>query len=464
MARDSAVLPLAEFREWFDERHRTERAEVTRIPFADLDGWSFAPGSGNLVHRSGRFFSVEGLRVSTRSDPEAGWSQPIINQSEIGILGILAKEIDGVVHFLMQAKMEPGNINSVQLSPTVQATHSNYVGVHRGAGVPYLEYFTRPRPGSVLVDVLQSEHGSWFWCKRNRNMVVEVTGDAEDIEVRDGFCWLTIGQLQELLSVDNLVNMDSRTVLACVPFDGATLARAGDGESEGDFHGALRRSVVSGGAALHTTTGLLSWFTAARSTKLVDRRRVDLEQITRWKRSRDEIAHEEGKYFTVAAVAVSGAGREVGSWSQPLFVPVGQGVVAFVVKRVHGVLHVLVHARMEGGLPDMVELAATLQCAPDSYEGVPAARHPRFMEYVLGADPSRIRFDALLSEEGGRFMGAVIRYLVIEAEDDFPVEVPEDYAWVTLGQLSGLLRHSYYVNVQARTLVACLQGLWGGER
>lgn len=221
MARDSAVLPLAEFREWFAERHRTERAEVTRIPFADLDGWSFAPGSGNLVHRSGRFFSVEGLRVSTRSDPGAGWSQPIINQSEIGILGILAKEIDGVVHFLMQAKMEPGNINSVQLSPTVQATHSNYVGVHHGAGVPYLEYFTRPRPGGVLVDVLQSEHGAWFWCKRNRNMVVEVAED-EDVEVRDGFCWLTVGQLQELLRVDNLVNMDSRTVLACVPFDGAT--------------------------------------------------------------------------------------------------------------------------------------------------------------------------------------------------------------------------------------------------
>ncbi|MFF5112839.1 NDP-hexose 2,3-dehydratase family protein [Streptosporangium sp. NPDC000509] len=462
MARDSAVLPLAEFREWFAERHRTERAEVTRIPFADLDGWSFTPGSGNLVHRSGRFFSVEGLRVSTRSDPAEGWSQPIINQSEIGILGILAKEIDGVVHFLMQAKMEPGNVNSVQLSPTVQATHSNYVGVHRGAGVPYLEYFTRPRPGSVLVDVLQSEHGSWFWCKRNRNMVVEVT---EDVEVRDGFRWLTIGQLQELLRVDNLVNMDSRTVLACVPFDGAILADGGgSGEDCEDFVGALRRSVVSGGAALHTTSSLLSWFTAARSSKLVDRWCVNLEQVTRWKRSRDEIAHEEGKYFTVAAVAVSGAGREVGSWSQPLFVPVGQGVVAFVVKRIHGVLHVLVHARMEGGLPDMVELAATLQCAPESYEGVPADRRPYFMDYVLNADRSRIRFESLLSEEGGRFMGAVIRYLVIEADDDFPVEVPEDYTWVTVGQLSGLLRHSYYLNVQARTLVACLQGLWGGER
>jgi oxidase EvaA len=36
---------------------------------------------------------------------------------------------------------------------------------------------------------------------------------------------------------------------------------------------------------------------------------------------------------------------------------------------------------------------------------------------------------------------------------------PPDYRWLTLHQLAGLLQHSHYVNVQARTLVACLQGL-----
>ncbi|MFC0112342.1 NDP-hexose 2,3-dehydratase family protein [Kibdelosporangium aridum] len=32
---------------------------------------------------------------------------------------------------------------------------------------------------------------------------------------------------------------------------------------------------------------------------------------------------------------------------------------------------------------------------------------------------------------------------------------------MTLHQLSELLRHSYYVNIQARTLIACLHSLFG---
>ena len=49
-----------------------------------------------------------------------------------------------MLHCLMQAKMEPGNVNPLQLSPTVQATRSNYTQVHRGTGTRYLEYFVGP--------------------------------------------------------------------------------------------------------------------------------------------------------------------------------------------------------------------------------------------------------------------------------------------------------------------------------
>src|SRR5262249_17485966 len=148
-----------------------------RIPFADMVGWRFAPGTGNLVHDSGKFFSVEGLELTTDFGWTNHWAQPIINQPEIGILGILVKEFDGVLHCLMQAKMEPGNVTTLQLSPPVQATRSNYTRVHRGSSIPYLEYFVATRRSGVLVDALQSEQGAWFLHKRNRNMVVEVTDD-----------------------------------------------------------------------------------------------------------------------------------------------------------------------------------------------------------------------------------------------------------------------------------------------
>ena len=83
---------------------------------------------------TGKFFSVLGLDVLHRSGlEELAWDQPVIEQPEIGILGILAKRIGGVLHFCLQAKEEPGNIGGIQLSPTVQATFSNYTRAPRGS-------------------------------------------------------------------------------------------------------------------------------------------------------------------------------------------------------------------------------------------------------------------------------------------------------------------------------------------
>lgn len=428
-----ALLRTEEFTEWLAGRGRANTFRVDRIPFAALDGWSFEERTGNLVHRSGRFFTVEGLRVSGGPAPFPEWEQPIIKQPEVGILGILAKEFDGVLHFLMQAKMEPGNRKLLQLSPTVQATRSNYTKVHRGADVKYIEYFTQPGRGRVLADVLQSEHGSWFYHKSNRNMVVEAVGE---VELLDDFCWLTLGQIGELLLQDNVVNMDSRTVLSCIPFGGAHPE------------------------AVHSDTELRSWFTAERSRHEVRAERIPLRDVRDWKRDDTTIEHDEGRFFRVVAVSVQAGNREVTRWTQPLFEPVGLGVTAFVTRTFGGVPHVLAQARVEGGFLDTVELGPTVQYTPGNYALLDAADRPPFLDFVLGADPARIRYEAVHSEEGGRFLNAESRYLLVEAEEadegDVPAEAPEGYAWVTPGQLTTLVRHGHYVNVQARTLLACL--------
>ncbi|MFF5187983.1 NDP-hexose 2,3-dehydratase family protein [Streptomyces sp. NPDC000345] len=415
---ESAALArgtAGDFDAWFRQRSAQQRADVCLIPFADLDGWSFEPSYGDLVHRSGQFFGVRGLAVST---PAAEWCQPVIDQPEIGVLGILAKEFDGVLHFLMQAKMEPGNINSVQLSPTVQATWSNFTGVHRGRGVRYLEHF-RPGRDRVLVDVLQSEPGSWFLGKRNRNMVVETTGEVPEHE---DFRWLTAGELRALLHRDNVVNMNARSVLSCFPFAG-------------------RRD----------TAELRRWLTGRKAATLVRRRRVPLAGLPGWHRTADAIAHEQGRYFSIVAADVRADSREVPAWTQPLLRPAGEGLVAFLVRERAGETQVLVQARAEAGSLDLLELAPTVQCTPTNY-----TRPPRFLDEVLAAGPARIRFDTRLSDEGGRFHHAVQRFLLVEAADG-PDEPGEGFRWTGLGELTGLVQYGYHLNMQARTLLACLQ-------
>ncbi|MBY8870767.1 NDP-hexose 2,3-dehydratase family protein [Micromonospora sp. PLK6-60] len=447
---------VGRFGPWWSDRTRSNRFHVTPICFADLEHWGFDPETGNLGHRSGKFFTIEGLAVRSDYGPVPRWSQPIINQPEIGLCGILVKYFDGVPYCLMQAKMEPGNVNTLQLSPTVQATRSNSSRVHRGGGIRYLEHFVGADRGRVLVDVLQSEQGSWFYRKQNRNMVVEVTGE---VAPHDDFCWLSLRQVLDLLHVDNLVNMDARTVLSCMPF-APPQRDSGSRHAPQGFRQALARSLDRGAAARHDLGEILSWLTEEKTRREVNTRLIPAREVTGWRRSDREIAHEAGRHFRVIAVHVEASNREVPSWRQPLLVPSARGVIAFLTKRIEGVLHVLVHARVEPGFIDKVELGPTVQCTPENHTDLPADRQPRYLDYVLAADPARIRFDALLSEEGGRFLDAQNRYLVIEVEEDFPLRAPDGYRWLTIGQLGELLRHGHYVNVQARSLVACLHSLW----
>lgn len=463
LARDGVATSTAEFHRWLRHRRAVDRARVRRIALDDLSGWRTEPGTGDLVHDSGRFFSVQGLAVDHPGGPVPHWTQPIINQPEIGILGILVREIGGVLHCLMQAKNEPGNHNGVQLSPTVQATRSNYTRVHRGRPVPYLEYFQDRGRHHVVADVLQSEQGSWFYRKRNRNMVVEVD---EDVPLHEGFCWLTVGQLHRLLGEGDVVNMDARTVLSCLPFSGGDLAdalEAGTGPAPASPARAFGSSIIAscGGrhGAVHGIEDVLSWITDRRSLAEVRTTPMPLARVTGWTRGPRAITHDAGLFFTVIGVAVEVAHREVARWTQPMIAPCRTGVAAFLVRRVQGVLHVLVRAEVEPGYVDVVELGPTVHCTPANYDALPAEARPPFLDAVLAAAPERVRFDAVLSEEGGRFHHARTRYVVVEAEEI--EEVGPDYRWLTLHQLVGLLQHSHYLNVQARTLIACLHGLAG---
>ncbi len=452
LARDGGVQTNQQVRDWLAGRRQAQTQNVTRIPFAQLRGWQFRPADGNLVHRTGQFFSVQGLEVSTDAGPVQHWMQPIVNQPEVGTLGIAVREIDGLLHCLMQAKSEPGNINDVQLAPTVQATKSNYNRVHGGREVPYLGLFRDPPPGRVLADVLQSEQGAWFYHKRNRNIIVEVDGEVEE---HADFCWLTLGQLHELLMVDNLVSMDARTVLACMPH-----ATGPAGPTVGtDLADTIARSADATQGSLHSTAEILSWITTRRAQHELTTSLMPLRDVEGWHRSDDAISHERGVHFSVVAVNVDTNSREVGSWTQPLIQPHGTGVIALFVQRFGGVLHALVNARVEPGHLGAVELAPTVQYTPENYAHLPPEGQPPFVDLLHRRRAEQVLFDVELAEEGGRFLHAQNRYLVVELDEDLPPYARPDFRWMTLHQLTGLLQHSHYVNVQSRTLVACLRGL-----
>ncbi|RYY98150.1 MAG: NDP-hexose 2,3-dehydratase [Chitinophagaceae bacterium] len=442
--------------EWVQERNRQVTVNIRRIPFRDMRNWFIDAEQVKLQHASGSFFSIEGINVRTNAGPVSDWDQPIINQPEIGYLGIITREFNGILYFLLQAKIEPGNVNNVQLSPTLQATKSNYTKVHQGKTPNYLEYFTDRGRCEILLDQLQSEQGARFLKKRNRNIIIRT---AEDIPVLEDFCWLTLGQIKELMRMDNVVNMDTRTVTSGISFGAHSNETV---QFYNLLHGTrtttgprFLSSELNAEVALHSFDAIIHWFTNLKAAYDLNIKSLPLHAVRDWVIEEDRIRHKDDKYFRVIGVNVEIGNREVTSWDQPLIEPVQEGVCAFIVKEIRGVLHFLVQAKVESGNFDILEMAPTVQCLTGSYRDPNSLQNLPYLSYVLDTQGTVI-YDALQSEEGGRFYREQNRNLILLAGEDFPEEVPENYMWMTLYQMKQFIKFNNYLNIQARSLISAI--------
>jgi oxidase EvaA len=457
---ENPFISTEEVHNWIKRRQTEVKVSIKDSAFSKLNNWEFNKNSGNLVHSSGKFFSIDGIRVDTNWRNVNSWEQPIINQPEVGFLGILTKKFNGVLYFLMQAKIEPGNINLVQISPTLQATKSNYTSVHKGRRPLYLEYFNGEKKSKVLVDQLQSEQGARFYKKRNRNIIIEAEGE---IPISEDFCWLTLGQIKELLNFDNIINMDTRTVISCIDygtFDNGLINILECFNVSTFFTKPqsfdLFKSLLCNNNPVNSMEEIISWITALKSKYEINIRFIGLNKIKDWIVEDSLIYHKDEKYFTVIPVDIEIGNREVTSWSQPLVKPAQEGLLAFIIKKINGNYHFLVQAKLELGNLDIIEFAPTVQCLTGNYRNESREHEVPFLDFVLNADRDSILYDTYQSEEGGRFYQEQNKQMIIEVDDNFTLEIPETFRWMTLSQLNTFNRYNNYLNIQARSLLAVL--------
>ena len=321
--------------------------------------------------------------------------------------------------YLLQAKMEPGNINMLQLSPTVQATKSNYSRVHKGKKTLFIDYFLESDKSRILVDRLQYEQGSMFYGKINRNMLIEVYGE---FELPSDFCWMSSEEIGELLNFENMINMDTRSVFSCF----------------------LHKDDIE--YPINSFNDILNWISYLRSKCIIYSKIIPLSSLNEWKITSDSIYHFNNSFFSVIGVKVFSDTREVPSWTQPIFKKVNPGLSGFLSKDINGTIHYLVQAKLEAG-KKTIYLAPTVQCS--DYES--KVDSEIFIKYFL--DCKNILYDKIQSEEGGRFYHYQTRNMVVLIDDD--IEISSHYKWMTYNQIIDLIDHGYF-NIEARTLMACL--------
>lgn len=202
----------ADLLDWLERRRRDVPFSAELIPLRDVANWR-QDDNGNISSAAGQFFGVEGVRVSTAPGAKeiSGWDQPILTQSEGGVLALLCRETPRQgVEFLLQAKFEAGNIGYLQFCPTIQSTWESI----RGKRAPFAEYLDACENIRMIYKSKHNEEGSRFWRKSNENMILFVV-DASQLTINESsYRWASLSQIKQMILLDNVVGPYLRTVVA----------------------------------------------------------------------------------------------------------------------------------------------------------------------------------------------------------------------------------------------------------
>jgi len=435
------------------EKYRqTMGVEITEIKFSQMEKWHFST-AGDIVHETGKFFRICGGVSKT---PTGFFTyQPVIDQPEQGILGIISRVKNKTIELLLQAKIEPGNLDTVQYSPTVQATKSNYTGAHKGKSVAYIETFM---PGSqkVMSRGYQSEHGYKFYKKANDNVYAH-DNDAELLNEK--FAWLTLADIRNLLSKEHCINMDTRSVIATMDFLGKSttheeIKQALNSNSLTQLELDFLLSALSDSFAKNSTKRIKEWVELSKQNKKLSQELISLEDLIEndptWHLTSEKLSSHINENFELVAINAKIGSREVATWYQPIVKDNIPKTYAFLFKKINGTIHVLAQLVEESFSWSGPELGPTIHGIDTTKKNM----NNVLQEFKVTSDDIEIIYDKYQSEEGGRFMEQKNRYMLIGVDKNVTIQKTEEYKWMTLYQLKQMTKYECSVNIEARTLLA----------
>jgi oxidase EvaA len=380
-----------------------------------------------IQHETGRFFRIVGL--TWNDGPVHRW-QPLMEQREVGTLGFIVRRGEDGIELLVHAKTEPGNVGIVQLAPTCQATASNRDRVHGGAAPPYSEYFSSSM-GEVISDSRQSEDGTRFFGKLNRNiLVIDDHIELEDEQHR----WIPFNLFRRLLIEDFLVNTDARSVLCTtdwVRLAGRLLFQGDDDfsrELNASFRAPIRRDVLE-----RIAVALQGLRMRAPTVEV-----CTLERMPGWNFDAGNPITITNERLSIRHIRVHAETREVTDWDQPIFDNVFEQAIDLECGRADGTLQFGFRPCWEPGLHTGAELAPTRVAS-------------------LAADNSlgAARLAVRQSNEGGRFFRDIANYSIL----DIGKARPQDgVMWLTLAEVHALLPRGFF-NIEARSALSRLLAL-----
>ena len=200
---------------WYNSIKKNCKAKINKIHLEKLEKWKYDKKKGRFYHTSGGFFSIEGYSIKDAGREVDKWDQPFIKQNNLvgGIIGLVRTEINGVPHYLIEAKYEPGNFNMIQLSPSVQSTYSNLNQVHKGERNKIIQSYYK-KNFKTLRKIWVSEDGGRLFKKRNLHWIIET--NSRKIYLTRNYKWLSLWEIEQFINNGTYVGPHLRAILSLI--------------------------------------------------------------------------------------------------------------------------------------------------------------------------------------------------------------------------------------------------------
>ena len=332
------------------------------------------------------------------------------------------------------AKIEPGNVNIIQLAPTCQATKSNLLRIHGGGNPPFSQIFA-DKHLQIIKSTLQSEQGRRFFGKQNRNILASTL---QKLSLPNTHRWLYVDDLLKMLSQDYLVNTDARSVLVTSPWN-KLVNRPVFSRYKDSFSKDLARSYKEDRNTLQVTKmkNDLALLRQKRSRFQI----IPLNKLKDWQITDKDIEPIQKKPFRIGFLKITAKNREVPDWDQPIIDSYSEGRVDLICGRINGILHFLFKPVSEPGLYNIAELSPAICIEPGENGKTKVLYRGKVMISVKQSD------------EGGRFYQDVTRYRIIDVGK---ADLRLNGYWFNLAQIQFLLLENGWFTNESRSVLSLL--------
>ena len=421
---------------WITKRRDLSKLELEVIPISNINNWNY--NYKTIVHGQNSYFSIIGVEINSKHDKKIDRHQPIIYQKEIGILGFIINDNK----ILLQAKTEPGNVNGTHVGPSVQATVSNYMRVHGGDETKFLKHFLISDDNNCesISFSNQSEQGTRFMDKSNRNSIVRLQSGYHLEDNDDRFRWFEVKELLSLLDKEYLINTDARSCLVSCNWENLTennIAFFTDSQDHG-----LKYRLNASYYHKDTSNRIFERLKEIQNGKKYDFKIKNLNELRNWKVGEDVIIDDNQVEFAVKGFRVSVADREIPYWEQPLIQNLSLGRVVLYCQKRDGVLKFLLNAQIIIGLYERFVWGSSIQITKE--------------EENINFEGQTVLAEYMQSDEGGRFYQSKCLYQIIEMPESVNVPTSDMSYWASLAEIQSIVIQNIKTTNELRSVLSLL--------